>query len=432
LTDGHCAVPLEDILNASEFFSTAGLAIAAFTAIFLICKERRQTADFTAAAFILLLSSPAVLTLTLEALNIAPGKHLFFRYILPLTFSPALFLYADNLISGKKPLRRAGVLHFLPFALALAILVSPAVGFGAGTANLQTNNRGTAAARVNPQTIQQGEAFPGLDRPPPPGIARRQMKAPPFLQGLRFAAFLSFIIYMILILRILGTHRGRIKEYFSFASSAVNLSWLGFLVIAFSAVQTYIFAAVLLSLSEIRLPSFNPLFSTDAGYGVFTAIFAYFALAQERVFFRYGYTESMVKENTDTAGAEKNKYANSALDGDRIDRCFEKLEKLMKEEFLFRDNDLTMEDVADRTGIPRHYISQTINIKTAGNFFGYINRYRAAEVVETLKKNPDERQTLLEIAFASGFNSKSSFINYFKEATGKTPQQFRNECAGAK
>ena len=61
------------------------------------------------------------------------------------------------------------------------------------------------------------------------------------------------------------------------------------------------------------------------------------------------------------------------------------------------------------------------------NFFDYINSYRVAEAKEKIAKEP--AQTLLQIAYAVGFNSKNSFNSAFKKHVGMTPSAYRKKAS---
>jgi AraC-like DNA-binding protein len=64
--------------------------------------------------------------------------------------------------------------------------------------------------------------------------------------------------------------------------------------------------------------------------------------------------------------------------------------------------------------------------ETAGtNFYDFINSYRLERVTEYLKDPKKRDQSILEIAFGAGFNSKSTFNTVFKRKTGMTPTEYR-------
>lgn len=100
------------------------------------------------------------------------------------------------------------------------------------------------------------------------------------------------------------------------------------------------------------------------------------------------------------------------------------LVSLMDTGKIYKNPELSLEDVADYMGIPAQMVSQLINRRLKMNFKTFINTYRINAIRAELLSHPDS--TILEIAFGNGFNSKSTFNTAFQEITGKTPRQYRS------
>ena len=66
------------------------------------------------------------------------------------------------------------------------------------------------------------------------------------------------------------------------------------------------------------------------------------------------------------------KYAASSLTNEKKNSLFQRLEKLMQEDAVYKENFLTKERVADLLGTNRTYLSQVINEQTQQNFTQYI------------------------------------------------------------
>ena len=118
------------------------------------------------------------------------------------------------------------------------------------------------------------------------------------------------------------------------------------------------------------------------------------------------------------------KYQKSGID--ETDLCLyeERILKHMKKSKPYLDAELSLEDLAKQTGIPKHHITQTLNDKMEKSFYQFINEYRIDEAKRKLK-NDKEEVSMLSLAFDVGFNSKSSFNNNFKKLTGHTPSSYR-------
>lgn len=105
---------------------------------------------------------------------------------------------------------------------------------------------------------------------------------------------------------------------------------------------------------------------------------------------------------------------------------FQRLEKLMQEEEVYKENLLTKERVADLLGTNRTYLSQVINEQTQQNFTQYVNNYRINEAIRLLS-NPETDIPLKAVASEVGFNSMSTFYKIFQNTVGIPPKQYRNK-----
>ncbi len=102
-----------------------------------------------------------------------------------------------------------------------------------------------------------------------------------------------------------------------------------------------------------------------------------------------------------------------------------KLEHYMDTEEPFLDEDLSIPLVAKSLTIPQHHLSMTINIEFKRNFYSYINAHRIKYAEEILQDSMEKNESILMIAYRSGFKSKSSFNQAFKLINGMTPTEFR-------
>jgi AraC-like DNA-binding protein len=68
-----------------------------------------------------------------------------------------------------------------------------------------------------------------------------------------------------------------------------------------------------------------------------------------------------------------------------------------------------------------------INEQLKKNFHELINKYRVKEARKMLTSPDTANQSVLEIGYEVGFNSKSAFNRAFKHFTQLTPSQFRKK-----
>jgi AraC-like DNA-binding protein len=123
------------------------------------------------------------------------------------------------------------------------------------------------------------------------------------------------------------------------------------------------------------------------------------------------------------------KYAKSGLRTSDQIRIAKRLEKLMQQQALFRDNRLNLASLSSHTGYRASYISQVLNQHLNTSFNDWLNQYRVQYVVNALQSRHDVSIQL--IADEAGFNTKSTFYSAFKKITGKTPSQFRSAAKAA-
>lgn len=119
------------------------------------------------------------------------------------------------------------------------------------------------------------------------------------------------------------------------------------------------------------------------------------------------------------------KYAKSGLTSEQLERYRKKLNRIMQNRRLYVQPDITLPQLARTIGCSVNHLSQVINSGLGMSFFDYINRYRI-DLARQYLTEPDGRyETVLNIAFAVGFNSNSAFYTAFRKHVGQTPAQYR-------
>lgn len=110
-----------------------------------------------------------------------------------------------------------------------------------------------------------------------------------------------------------------------------------------------------------------------------------------------------------------------------FDRHFTKIKALMTSELLYRNEDLSIDELAGRFEMSAGYISKIIKKATGKNFPTWINEFRVADAKTMFADKEFEQYTTLSIGLESGFKSKSAFYASFKNITGETPAKFRKK-----
>lgn len=120
--------------------------------------------------------------------------------------------------------------------------------------------------------------------------------------------------------------------------------------------------------------------------------------------------------------AEAPSYARSGLDPEAMALLLTRIDAAMRRDGLWREPDLSLADLATAAHAKPFYVSQALNQGKGENFYDYVNRWRVAEAKELLQTTGD---TVLSIAYATGFNAKSTFNAAFLKLVGMTPSAWR-------
>jgi AraC-like DNA-binding protein len=133
------------------------------------------------------------------------------------------------------------------------------------------------------------------------------------------------------------------------------------------------------------------------------------------------------RDITEMSAVVKEKVKLKRLTAEQVANLSVQLSTLMKTDKLFLDNDLNLPMVAEKLGIGIHEASFLINETTKDNFYNFINKYRVEEAKKLLASTKMEELNILGIAFASGFNSKTTFNTTFKKIVGISPSKYSKE-----
>lgn len=108
-------------------------------------------------------------------------------------------------------------------------------------------------------------------------------------------------------------------------------------------------------------------------------------------------------------------------------RYYQKFLSLLKEEKIYLNPLLSLEQVAARLGISANYLSQLINKTSDKHFSDLVGEYRVSEIKKMLDNSDFDNHTILAIGYDAGFNSKSAIYKTFKKFTGTTPSEYREQ-----
>jgi AraC-like DNA-binding protein len=101
----------------------------------------------------------------------------------------------------------------------------------------------------------------------------------------------------------------------------------------------------------------------------------------------------------------------------------------LADERVYLNEELSLSTLAHELEVEPHQLSRFLNIHLHTTFTALINSYRVNEAKALLIN--ESKDTILNIAFAAGFNSKASFNRIFKKVTGMTPSEYRLKMRGS-
>ncbi|MEW9573235.1 helix-turn-helix domain-containing protein [Rhodanobacter sp. Si-c] len=205
-------------------------------------------------------------------------------------------------------------------------------------------------------------------------------------------------------------YRRRLRERRSDADR-LSLRWID----TMAACQVVIWCiAIVQALVDLPILNYGLLFGTIAAW---ICVVGWFSLGQPPV--------AVEPETAPADGEATAPMTATGPDDARYDDVASRLTQLMDGAApLYLEPALTIGQVAKRSGYPEYLVSAVINRRFGGTFWDYINRLRVEAARAHLADAGDTR-TILDIAYACGFTSKSTFNAAFKRQVGETPSGYR-------
>lgn len=322
----------------------------------------------------------ALMALNIAVVNVLWSRDMMdiFRYVqLELLFGigPALYFYTKSVTDKAFTFSKKDALHFVPVALEFIFYR-------------------TAFYRLGADGLYQTPAHPYTK----------------IYLVEQWLGSLSIVIYAIISLRLLFQYQSWLKQHYSNLENK-SLRWLQLPIIIyalfwigwnfFGEVDKYFFDK---SLKEyFILPTFVGLAAVTCWIGF----------------------KGYLKTQTETSGYASQKPKPSSDDPNP--ELAKKLTALMDKERPYLNPELDLNRLAELLEANPKQVSHTINRSFSKNFYEYVNSYRIEAFKQSVTKSENKKLTLLGLAFECGFNSKSTFNDVFKKATGKTPSQYAKQ-----
>jgi AraC-like DNA-binding protein len=359
-----------------------GISQSFFSGLLISTKKPVTTANRLMAAWQFLICIELIFAL----INSNVLEMYSFQFI-TFTYGPLMYLYVIFMTSPGKKFNWFSLLHFIPFVAFFAVAVM---------------------FRTEP-LVRDLRSFFQPDRL----ISLR------IIYGTSF--FLSITIYSVLAFVEIGRHQKNLKNLVSYTSGVITLNWLKIISVSFYIAYFILFIVGGLNMIGNYIP-FDPYFVIFGFITLFSFFFSFYGIKQPIIFGQELNSSDEEKKDTE-------KYSKSGLKARQAEEYLTILISFVEENKPYLDRDLSIYDLSQQTGIPKHYITQILNEWHKKNFFTFINEYRVKEVIERLSDTKFSHYTILAIAYDAGFNSKTTFNSIFKYQTGLTPSQYREKLS---
>jgi len=291
-------------------------------------------------------------------------------------FGPILFYYTKITIYGERKFRKSDFAHLVPFFISI----------------IYVSIRLVYLTRLNQIWLSK-----------PEGIISALLVN---------AQVLLYMAYSIIEVR---KYRSKIREFYSLLTGLTYL-WLAIVLYGFFFMWLIDLIHFLLD-KIVDIPLNINLASTTISLSInfiFAILIFYKGLTHPEIF------NSEIRE-------EKPKYEKSKLTKEDAAAYLKKLQNFMKDEKPYLIPNININELSEKVDIPMRFLSQIINDSLKQNFFDFINYYRIEESKNYLADSKYKKLNILEILYETGFNSKSTFNKVFKEHTGQTPTEYRQQ-----
>lgn len=259
---------------------------------------------------------------------------------------------------------------------------------------------------------------------------------------------LQVLIYSPLMIRKLIIHKKNIEKYYSYKEH-ISLNWLlGFIIlylsyylfeltifiwvfplsetVYFSIVSLHIFIIGIWGLKQKTIFGKNKIESTIISKNYISShkVQVSEIKKENKSFQRNNDSEividKFVEDNIDLVKRQE------LLSKEMSDELAVRLKKLMIEDKLFLNPELSLEELASIMNVHKNYVSFVINEKFNKNFYNLINTYRIEEACKMLSNSEFNYLSIEGIAKSCGYKSRNVFYPLFKKATGYTPLEYKN------
>lgn len=355
-----------------ETIAWLGFSQGLFAAILMMTKKERSISDKLLTAWLSLLA--------IEFLTCGIDYSLFGYPLLTssfILFNPAFYLYVKSLVSNTFKLKWIQLLHLLPFIFFETF----------------------AYIMHEPYMLDD---FFVLD------------STLWFRTLFSFASVVSWIAYNYATAASIFRHRSSLLNQFSNIESSKKLGWLVFIVIFYNLFCLLLVVTSIFSILTVVGFPLSPITNYSA-----LLLFVY-------ILGFYGLKQQVIYRDTESQQPNIERYSKSPLSDAKKDKIKTQIITHFEKHKPYLNPDLSMDMLSEQLKVPKHKLTEVLNVDIGKNFFQFVNEYRI-EAVKSQLRDPNNQYSIEAIGYECGFNSKSSFFTVFKKITGQTPLQFKSE-----
>lgn len=358
-----------------------------FVSLFLFQNKKGKTLSNKLLAIVFIMISIVVINLYLIVIRveISVPQLLFIDDTFMFAYGPLLYLFTQSVLFKDYILQKRSIVYFIPFIVAICVVIGIVMSVNTETISLTTE-------QINSQQIPKYFLIGGI------------------------LMLIHVFYYLFKSKNEVNKVLGKVKEQYS-SFNQDNFKLLRFILNSF---------IILFSLSLIH--SLLPFVGVKNGLLVTLLLMILFMF-----YFINSVLLKLLNQSSSESGAitqtsfeEKEKYAGSRLSKTDLNAYVNRLGDYMKNKERFLDSELSINDLSSELEISSKMLSQIINEGFTCSFFDFVNKYRIDAAKAFFLNQDNEKRTIQEVMYDSGFNSKSSFNTAFKKFTKVTPTQFKN------